>query len=71
MFKPAIEPAAPYDNLHLVARDYLDRLRQSLDALQQPEDPSLGWRHVHMMVEVNARLAKAGELLDKLTATSK
>ncbi len=34
MAKPNLEPAAPYENLHLVARDYLDRLRQLLDALQ-------------------------------------
>lgn len=71
MSKPVIEPAAPYENLHLVARDYLDRLRQSLDGLQQPDDPMLRWRHVHTMAQVNARLAQAGELLDKLTATIK
>ncbi len=66
-----LEPAAPYENLHLVARDYLDRLRQSLDALQQPDDPMLRWRNVHTMAQVNARLAQAGELLDKLNATTK
>ena len=71
MSKPTIEPAAPYENLHLVARDYLDRLRQSLDAMQQPDDPSLYWQSVHTMAQVNARLAQAGELLDKLTTTSK
>lgn len=71
MSKPTIEPAAPYENLHLVARDYLDRLRQSLDAMQQPDDPSLRWRNVHTMAQVNARLAQAGELLDKLTTTTK
>ncbi len=71
MSKTAIEPAAAYENLHLVARDYLDRLRQSLDALQQPDDPALRWRNVHTMAQVNARLAQAGELLDKLTTTSK
>jgi hypothetical protein len=71
MSKPTIEPAAPYENLHLVARDYLDRLRQSLDAMQQPDAPSLHWRSVHTMAQVNARLAQAGELLDKLTTTSK
>ncbi len=69
MAKPPLEPAAPYENLHLVARDYLDRLRQSLDALQQPNDPKLQWRNVHTMAQVNARLAQAGELLDKLNAT--
>lgn len=66
-----VEPAAPYENLHLVARDYLDRLRQSLDTLQQPNDPALRWRNVHTMAQVNARLAQAGELLDKLNATTK
>jgi hypothetical protein len=71
MSKPSIEPAAPYENLHLVARDYLDRLRQSLDTLQPPDDPALRWRSVHMMAQVNARLAQAGELLDKLTTTTK
>lgn len=71
MSKTSIEPAAPYENLHLVARDYLDRLRQSLDALQPPDDPALGWRNVHTMAQVNARLAQAGELLDKLTTTTK
>jgi hypothetical protein len=71
MAKPTIEPAAPYENLHLVARDYLDRLRQSLDALQQPNDPALRWRNVHTMAQVNARLAQAGKLLDKLTTTAK
>jgi hypothetical protein len=71
MAKPTIEPAAPYENLHLVARDYLDRLRQSLDTLQQPDDPALRWRNVHTMAQVNARLAQAGELLDKLTTTTK
>ncbi len=71
MAKPTLEPAAPYENLHLVARDYLDRLRQSLDALQQPNDPKLQWRNVHTMARVNARLAQAGELLDKLTASAK
>ena len=71
MAKPTLEPAAPYENLHLVARDYLDRLRQSLDDLQQPDDPALRWRIVHMMAKVNARLAQAGELLDKLNATTK
>jgi len=71
MAKPSLEPAAPYENLHLVARDYLDRLRQSLDALQQPDDPALCWRNVHTMAQVNARLAQAGELLDKLTTTTK
>ena len=70
MSKPNIEPAAPYENLHLVARDYLDRLRQSLDGLQTPDDPALRWRHVHTMAQVNARLAQAGEMLDKLTATT-
>jgi len=64
MAKPNLEPAAPYENLHLVARDYLDRLRQSLDTLQQPDDPALRWRNVHTM-------AQAGELLDKLNATTK
>jgi hypothetical protein len=71
MAKPTLEPAAPYENLHLVARDYLDRLRQSLDALQQPDDPALRWRNVHMMAQVTARLAEAGELLDQITAPSK
>jgi len=71
MSKPTIEPAAPYENLHLVARDYLDRLRQSLDALQQPDDPSLRWRHVHTMAQVNARLAQACKLLDEITTTTK
>jgi hypothetical protein len=46
-------------------------LRQSLDALQQPDDPKLRWRNVHTMAQVNARLAQAGELLDKLNATTK
>jgi hypothetical protein len=71
MPKPTIEPAAPYENLHLVARDYLDRLRQSLDALQPPDDPALRWRQVHTMAQVNARLAQAGELLDRLAAGPK
>jgi hypothetical protein len=71
MAKPTLEPAAPYENLHLVARDYLDRLRQSLDALQRPEAPELRWRDVHTMAQVNARLAEASELLDKLTTTTK
>ena len=71
MAQPALEPAAPYENLHLVARDYLDQLRQSLDALQPPDDPALRWRNVHTMAQVNARLAQAGELLDKLTTTTK
>ena len=71
MAKPTLEPAAPYENLHLVARDYLDRLRHSLDALQQPDYPKLRWRNVHTMAQVNARLAQAGELLDKLNATTK
>jgi hypothetical protein len=71
MAKPALEPASAYENLHLVASDYLDRLRQSLDALQQPDDPALRWRNVHMMAQVNARLAEASELLDKLTTTTK
>lgn len=71
MGKPTLEPAAPYENLHLVARDYLDRLRQLLDALQQPDDPKLRWRNVHTMAQVNARLAQAGELLDKLTTNTK
>jgi hypothetical protein len=70
MAKPTLEPAAPYENLHLVARDYLDRLRQSLDTLQQPDDPALHWRNVHTMAQVNARLAQAGELLDKLNVTT-
>ena len=70
MAKPTLEPAAPYENLHLVARDYLDRLRQSLDALQQPDDPALRWRNVHMLAQVTARLAEAGELLDQITAHS-
>jgi|GEM_PF-4926058 len=39
MSKPAIEPATLYENLHVVARDYLDRLRQSLVVFQQPDDP--------------------------------
>ncbi len=71
MAKPTLEPAAPYENLHLVARDYLDRLRQSLDALQQTDDPKLRWRNVHTMAQVNARLAQAGEMLDKLNANTK
>jgi hypothetical protein len=71
MPKPTIEPAAPYENLHLVASDYLDRLRQSLDALQQPDTPALRWRNVHTMAKVNARLAQAGEMLDKLIPTTK
>ena len=71
MAKPTLEPAAPYENLHLVARDYLDRLRQSLDDLQQPDDPALRWRNVHTMAQVNARLAQASELIDKLDATTK
>ena len=71
MAKPTLEPAAPYENLHLVARDYLDRLRQSLDDLQQPDDPALRWRNVHTMAQVNARLAQASELIDKLDATAK
>jgi hypothetical protein len=71
MAKPTLEPAAPYENLHLVARDYIDRLRQSLDVLQQPDDPNLRWRNVHTMAKVNARLAQAGELLDKINATTK
>ena len=71
MAKPTLEPAAPYENLHLVARDYLDRLRQSLDALQPPDDQALRWRNVHTMAQVNARLAQAGELLDKLNAITK
>ncbi len=71
MPKPTIEPAAPYENLHLVARDYLDRLRQSLDALQPPDDPALRWRQVHTMAQVNARLAQAGELLDRLAGSPK
>ena len=71
MAKPTLEPAAPYENLHLVARDYLDRLRQSLDALRQPDDPTLRWRNVHTMAQVNARLAQAGEMLDKLNANTK
>ena len=71
MAKQALEPAAPYENLHLVARDYLDRLRQSLDALQQPDAPKLRWQNVHTMAQVNARLAQAGELLDKLNANTK
>lgn len=68
--KPTLEPAAPYENLHHVARDYLDRLRQSLDALQKPDNPALRWRNVHMLAQVNARLAEAGELLDQITAHS-
>jgi hypothetical protein len=71
MSKPSIEPAAAYENLHLVARDYLDRLRLSLDTLQPPDDPALRWLSVHTMAQVNARLAQAGELLDKLNATTK
>ena len=71
MSKPPIKPAAPYENLHLVARDYLDRLRQSLDTLQPPDDPALHWRNVHTMARVNARLAQASELLDGLTTTTK
>ncbi len=71
MAKPAIEPASAYENLHVVARDYLDRLRQSLDALQPPDDPALRWLNVHTMAQVTARLAEAGELLDKLTTTTK
>ena len=71
MAKPTLEPAAPYENLHLVARDYLDRLRQSLDDLQQPDDPKLRWWNVHTMAQVNARLAQASELIDKLDATPK
>jgi hypothetical protein len=71
MAKPAIEPASAYENLHIVVRDYLDRLRQSLDALQHPDDPALCWRNVHMMAKVNARLAEASELLDMLTTTTK
>ena len=71
MAKQTLEPAAPYENLHLVARDYLDRLRQSLDALQQPDDPKLRWQNVHTMAQVNARLAQASELIDKLDATTK
>ena len=71
MAKPTLEPAAPYENLQLVARDYLDRLGQSLDALQQPDDPKLRRRNVYTMAEVNARLAQAGELLDKLNAATK
>ena len=71
MSKPSNEPTARYENLHLVARDYLDRLRQSLDALQPPDDPALRWHNVHTMAQVNARLAQAGELLDKLNATTK
>ncbi len=51
MAKPTLEPAPPYENLHLVARDYLDRLRQTLDALQKPNDPALRWRDVHAMAK--------------------
>jgi len=71
MAKPAIEPASTYESLHIVARDYLDRLRQSLDALQRPDDPELRWGNVHMMAQVTARLAEAGELLDRLTKTTR
>lgn len=71
MYKRPIEPASPYENLHMVARDYLDRLRQSLDAMQQPDAPSLRWRNVHTMARVNAKLAQAGELLDKVTNNMK
>jgi hypothetical protein len=70
MAKPTLEPTSAYENLHLVARDYLDRLRQSLDELQQPDDPALRWRNVHRMAQVNARLAEAGELLDQITTHS-
>ena len=70
MPKLSIEPTAAYENLHLVARDYLDRLRQSLDALPTPDDPMLRWQTVHTMAQVNAILAQAGELLDRLNLTT-
>ena len=70
MTKLTIEPAAPYENLHLVARDYLDRLRDILSEMQQPDSPSLRWQHVHVMAEVNARFAQAGELLEKFKSTN-
>jgi hypothetical protein len=70
MSKPSIEPTGAYENLHLVARDYLDRLRQSLDALPTPDEPMLRWQTVHTMSHVNECLAEAGELLDQLKATT-
>jgi len=39
--------------------------------MQQPDAPSLRWRNVHTMARVNARLAQAGELLDKVANNMK
>lgn len=71
MPKQTLEPTAPYGNLHLVARDYLDRLQDLLSEMRKPDDPSLRWQHVHVMAEVNARLAQASELLDRFTTANK
>ena len=69
MPKPHMEAAAPYENLHLVTRDYLDHIRDLLSIMQQPNTPTIGWRDVHTLAEVNARLAEAAGLLERLTTS--
>ncbi len=72
MVKPTLEPAAPYENLHLVAHAItsIDCGNRS-KLCNNTDDPKLRWRNVHTMAQVNARLAQTGELLDKLNTTTK
>ena len=58
--KPKISADAVYKNAHLVAQDYVSRIRQLLFDMQAPNNSEspINWGHVGDIDEINLQLAR-------------
>lgn len=64
--RPALHPAAAYENAHQIARDLLQDLHAQLDAMLRPDDANLRWRNVRLMNQLNATLSEAADIADNI-----
>jgi hypothetical protein len=57
--KPKLQAEAAYENAHLVARDFLQRIGELLQEMPAPgdEEQPIHWAHVGDVTEINSRLA--------------
>jgi len=63
VYKPKLTADATYENLQLVARDLLEKLREQLDAMPSPSSAGVAWTHVGDLAEVVHKLSEVSQFM--------
>jgi len=62
-YKPKLTADATYENLHIVSRDLLAKIREQLDHMAQPGSAGIAWTHVGDLAEVVHKLSEVSQFI--------